>query len=342
MSITARLFGETKDKREVTEYTLSDKDGSNIKIIDYGCAVTEINVPDKNKVLRDITLGYDSVKAYEESSTYFGAICGRCANRIANGSFMLNGRRYTLFVNDGPNSLHGGKEGFCYKLWDSEILGDRVVMKYTSQDMEEGYPGKLTVKISFSYRNHQLGIDCAFVSDQDTIVNVINHSYFNLNGHNSGDILNHSLFINADFYCEDDENVMPYAPAVTVAGTPFDFREYHKIGERLFEDHEQLRKGRGYDHNWSLREGWHAAAAIGDISGIRLDVYTDFPGIQFYSGNVIGEVAGKKGSAYRQYSGFCLETQQFPNAVNVPEYPSVVLRAGEIGMSRTVYSFSTV
>lgn len=338
MSIQSRNYGVTKDGHPVKAFTLTDSDGSFVEIINYGCAVTKICVPDKEGILTDVTLGYDTVEEYERSKTYFGTICGRCSNRIADGKFTLNGVEYTLYVNDGPNSLHGGKEGFCFKLWDAEIAGDSVVMSYVSQDMEEGYPGCLKTSVTFTYRDHRLGIDCEFSSDKDTIANIINHSYFNLNGHDNGNILNHTLMLNAAEFCEDDDYVMPYRKPISVAGTPFDFREAKAIGKELFDSNEQLKKGRGYDHNWVL-SGEHAASAVGDKSGITLDVYTDLPGIQFYSGNVIGTVNGKGGCTYSNYSGFCLETQQFPNAINVPEYPSVVLKAGETHTCHTEYVF---
>lgn len=340
--ITLESFGITKDGREVFEYTLSDVDGSYVKIINLGASITKIVVPDKNGILTDITLGYDSVQEYESSNTYFGAICGRVANRIANGKFTLNGVEYSLYINDFCNSLHGGREGFSFKYWDGEICGNELVMKYISADMEEGYPGNMTTVIIFAFRNHELSIDVSFTSDKDTIANIINHSYFNLNGHNSGKILDHSLIINANKFCENDDTVMPFRAAIDVENTPFDFRHVHTIGERLFTDNEQLKKGRGYDHNWALNGDWHAASAMGEISGIKLDVFTDLPGIQFYSGNVIGSVKGKKGYTYHNYSGFCLETQQFPNAINVPEFPSIVLKAYDVKSCRTKYVFSTI
>lgn len=343
MSITSRLFGYTRDQRPVTEFTLTDADGSNVKIINYGCAITEMNVPKKDGTLVDVTLGYDTVEAYEKSGTYFGTICGRCSNRIANGVFSLNGKEYHLYVNDGPNSLHGGKEGFCFKLWDAEIQGDSVVMKYVSPDMEENYPGELTTVIVFSYKEHKLRFEVSCTAKDDTIANVINHSYFNLNGHDSGTVLEHSLYINADEFCESDEHVMPYRAPIAVANTPFDFTQPHKIGERLFADCEQIKLGRGYDHNWCLNNGeggWiHACRSVGDQTGITLDVYTDLPGVQFYSGNVIGDVPGKNGCCYGKYTGYCLETQQYPNAIHVPEYPSVIIRAGETKTCATEYVF---
>lgn len=340
--ITSKSFGFTKNNREVFEFTLKDIDGAYVKIINLGASITKIVVPDKNGTLTDVTLGYDTIQEYEESHTYFGTICGRAANRIANGRFTLNGVEYSLFINDFCNSLHGGKEGFCFKYWESEIRGNELIMKYESADMEEGYPGKMTTVIVFAFRNHELSIDVSFTSDKDTIANVINHSYFNLNGHDNGKVLDHSLMINADRFCEDDEAVMPYRAAIKVENTPFDFRTFHKIGERLFDEDDQLRLGRGYDHNWALNMDGYAATAIGDISGIRMDVYTDLPGVQFYSGNVIGEVKGKGGCTYYNYSGFCLETQQFPNAINVPEYPSIVLKANDVRTCKTVYAFSIV
>lgn len=337
--ITYRSFGTDKQGREVFEYTLADADGAYVKVINLGASVTEIVVPDKDGQLLDVTLGYDTVSEYENSHTYFGNICGRVANRIANGKFTLNGTEYSLYINDFCNSLHGGREGFSQKYWQGEIRGDELIMKYESADMEEGYPGKLTAVIVFTFRHHELSIDVSFTSDKDTIVNIINHSYFNLNGHDSGCILDHSLVVRADRFCEDDETVMPYRAPVPVDNTPFDFREPHRIGERLFAEDSQLQLGRGYDHNWVLNEGGHAATATGDKSGIRLDVYTDLPGVQFYSGNVIGTVPGKGGCVYRNYSGFCLETQQFPNAINVPEFPGIVLKANDIKTSRTIYAF---
>ena len=316
MSISAESFGKTKDGKDVLLFTLSDNDGSNIKITNYGCAITEINVKDKNGKLVDVTLGYDDVQGYENSGTYFGVICGRCSNRIAQGKFSLNGTDYQLFINDGPNHLHGGKEGFCFKLWNAEVENDeKLIFTYHSSDMEEGYPGNLDVAVIFAFIDHKISIECSYTSDKITIANVINHSYFNLSGHDSGTVYDQLLMIDADQYCEDDENVMPYKEPVSVNGTPFDFTQKHAIGERIAVNHPQIKNGRGYDHNWVLRKKTSefklAAEANSLMSGICLRVYTDLPGIQFYSGNMIGNVKGKGGIVYSKGTGFCLKLRCF-------------------------------
>ncbi|MDR3311460.1 MAG: galactose mutarotase [Oscillospiraceae bacterium] len=341
MSITKKPFGVTRGGEAVFEYTIEDG-GAYVSVITYGAAVTKIVVPDRGGELRDVTLGYDKLEEYEASGSVFGALCGRVANRIANGEFTLNGGKYALERNAFPHHLHGGAGGFHRRVWESEVRGGALILSRVSPGGEEGYPGTLETSARFAFADGRLTIATDVRSDADTVANIVNHSYFNLNGHGAGNILRHRLKIGADAYCETDGTalVRGVAPA-PVAGTPLDFRGFHEIGERIDADFPQTAQVRGYDHNFALNgSGMRAAAeAAGDVSGITLTVSTDLPGIQLYTANYMRE-RGKGGAEYNARAGFCLEAQYFPNAVNVPEYESPVLRAGETRTRTVSYAFS--
>ena len=308
-----------------------------------------LTAPDRDGRTSDLVLGFDRFDDYLTRSRYFGAVVGRYANRIGKGRFTLDGRTYTLATNNGPNHLHGGVNGFDKKLWTAapfERDGDvGIVYSYTSRDGEEGYPGELhaTVWYSLSPRG-ALTIEYASTSDKATVVNLSQHSYFNLAAEGSGDVLRHVLTIDADRFTPVDENLIPTGKLAAVASTPFDFRQPHAIGERIDGDHPQLKFGKGYDHNYVLNRAagnaLRRAAFVADpASGRTLEVATTEPGMQFYSGNVLAGQEGKHGHLYGPRTGFCLETQHFPDSPNHADFPSTILRPGQEYRSKTVFTF---
>ncbi len=348
-TISTKKFGNLKDGREITEYILTDQKGQKAAILDYGVTIRSLEILNSDGKLYDVALGYDDVQSYVDCTAYFGAIVGRVANRIANGEFSLNGKQYTLFQNNGVNTLHGGKEGFSKRKFDAKIEGETVVMSYISADMEEGFPGTLELETKITFENGKLRFDFEFESDQDTIVGLTNHNYFNLNGHKSGDVLNHTVTIDADEYCECNDGLLSQCPASDVSGTPFDFRAGKTIDEGLsVEQNSQLELAGGIDHNFVMNnqdDSKPKAQAVGDVSGIELKLYSDLPGMQFYTGNFLGatgDVPGKDGAMYQKHGGFCFEAQQFPNAINEPGFPSNIVKANTKEKNFIVYGFSNV
>jgi aldose 1-epimerase len=350
--ITKSFFGATPDGQRVDRYTLSNSRGMRIRVLTFGGILQTIEVPDRRGRLANVALGFDNLTDYVERNPYFGCITGRYANRIARGRFTLDGVTHQLNVNNGPNHLHGGNVGFDKKVWAAtEVRQGGAVgleLTYTSPDGEEHYPGTLSTKVTYLLTNdNDIRIDYrATVSGRATIVNLTNHSYFNLAGEGSGDINDHELTINADRYTPVDETLIPTGELARVAGTPFDFNKATRIGERLRDGHPQLVIGRGYDHNYVLDRkgsGLEFAARLRDkASGRTLDVLTTEPGIQFYSGNFLdGTLVGTSGRMYRQGDGLALETQHFPDSPNKPTFPSTVLRPGQVYRTTTVYAFST-
>jgi aldose 1-epimerase len=330
--------------------TLKNTQGMEVRVVPYGGIVTSIRVPDRNGQVDDVVLGYDDDAGYWSSNApYMGAIIGRYANRIAKGMFTLDGRTYSLATNNDPNHLHGGNKGFDKVVWQSEEFrnaeGTGVLLRYASSDGEEGYPGTLNAQVTYTLtNNNEFIIDYVATTDKATPVNLTHHSYFNLTGA-TRDILDHELTINADRYTPIDPTSIPTGEIASVAGTPFDFRKPMPIGARITENNEQLRNGKGYDHNFVLnRQGEglvHAAHVYEPSSGRMIDVSTTEPGMQFYSGNFLdGSIKGKLGRVYQQRFGFCLETQHFPDSPNQPQFPSTILRPGKEYRSRTVYAFS--
>lgn len=344
--ITHKPYGKTKDGTPVEEYTLTNKNGVTMKVITYGGIVTEIHVPDKDGKFADVCLGCTDLAEYEAGHPFFGAIAGRVANRIAKGKFTLNGKQYTLAVNNPPNHLHGGDRGFDKRVWKAEgsDLGDRkaLVLKYTSKDGEEGYPGNLDATVTYVLNDaNEWHINYKATTDQPTPINLTQHCYFNLAGHDSGTILDHLLTINADKYTPTDETLIPTGKIESVKGTPFDFTTPTPIGKHIKEIKADPQ---GYDLNYVLngKTGeMHPCAVVRDPkSGRTLTVRTTEPGVQFYSGNFLdGKQKGKGGVRYQQYAGFCLETQHFPDSINHPEFPSVVLEPGKTYTHSTVYAF---
>lgn len=344
--VKQEIFGTLKGK-EVYLYTLTNKAGNVIKLTNYGAKINWIEVPDKNGDKDNITFGYDTFEGTVAGDKYFGAIVGRYANRIAKGRFTLDGVEYQLPINDGPNSLHGGPDGWHSVVWDGEIMKDSkfpaVKFSYISPDMEEGYPGTVSVEVVYTWTdNNEIVMDYKCTTDKKTIVNVTNHAYFNLHGAGNGDILDHILTLKASAFTPIDSVMIPTGEIRPVANTPFDFTTPHAIGERINEPNEQLILGKGYDHNYILDNVDSVDATVYDpVSGRVLEVITDEPGMQFYSGNFLdGTQIGHGGKPYNYRSGFCLEADHFPDSPNHPDFPSTVLNPGDTLKTQTIYRFS--
>lgn len=350
MAITSKLYGKTSDGKEIYLYRLSNSNGMTAEIINYGGIVVSLCVPDRDGKIDDVVLGYEKLEDYENDKFYFGAIIGRHANRIEDSVFEINGREYRLNANEGRNHLHGGLKGFDKVVWDAEIIknneGECLQLSYTSADGEENYPGNLQTRVTYTLTSdNALKIDYFAVSDKDTVVNLTNHSYFNLSGHDKGDITEHKIMINADKFTPINKECLPTGEIREVKGTPMDFTVMASIKPGLSSGYEQIVLGNGYDHNYVLNvsgKGIEKAAELyDDKSGRLMEVYTTKPGLQFYSGNFIEDgLKGKGGARYVKRSGLCLETQYFPNAMKHKHFPSPVLRAGQEYRHTTVYKFS--
>jgi aldose 1-epimerase len=348
--VEKNFFGKLPDGREVYQFTLTNSKGSVVKVINYGAIVTSIEVPDKAGNLGDVVLGYDSLQGYIKDMTYQGSIVGRYGNRIGKGQFELDGKKYQLTVNDGENHLHGGKTGFNKVLWNARIAedtaGPAVELKYTSPDGEEGYPGKVDISVTYTLTDeNELRITYRGTTDKATILNPTHHSYFNLSGSPLYTILDHQLMIEADSITPVGKGLIPTGEITGVAGTPMDFRVLTPIGAHINDKDGQLQYGFGYDHNWVLRnyngKVRKAAELYEPKSGRVMTVYTDQPGLQFYSGNFLnGSIKGKKGIRYQYRTGLCLEAQCYPDSPNKKNFPSVVLRPGEVYHQTTIYKFS--
>ncbi|MFD1469078.1 galactose-1-epimerase [Hymenobacter caeli] len=344
---TSAAFGKTPDGTEARLFTLTNAHGMVVTISTYGGTITGIRVPDKDGKVGDVVLGFDELSGYlspafVKSNPYFGALIGRYGNRIKGGKFVLEGKTYTLPTNNGPNSLHGGKDGFNHKLWAATPAratdGQSLTLHYLSQDGEEGYPGTLDVTVVYTLTDaNALRIDYTATTDKPTVLNLTNHAYFNLALGQSKDVLAHEVTLPADHYTVVDATLIPTGELRPVKGTPFDFTTPHAIGERIAQ------VPGGYDHNWVLNQatGQHPAATVYDpASGRTLEVTTDQPGVQFYTGNFLdGTLTGHSGTVYGQHAGFCLETQHFPDSPNQPKFPSTELKPGETYHTATTYTF---
>ena len=349
--IEKTLFGTLLDGREVYQYTLKNTAGSSVKIINYGAIVTSIMVPDRNDKLENVVLNYDSLQGYVNDRCYFGVIAGRYGNRIGKGQFHLNGHQYQLSINDGKNHLHGGISGFSKKLWNGKIIGDAgepsLELTYISPDKEEGYPGTVTLTVTYTLtKKNELRIDYKGTTDQTTILNPTHHSYFNLSGSCKNTILDHVLNIEADAITMVDQGLISTGAYYKVQNTPLDFRTPIAIGLRINEQDQQLLLGNGYDHNWVLKNYDGKVRKVAEVyeqrSGRHLSVFTDQPGLQFYSGNFLkGTVRGNDGFVYENRTGLCLEAQCPPDSPNRPEFPSVVLKANDTYKQTTIYQFLT-
>ncbi|MCC9165782.1 aldose epimerase family protein [Pontibacter harenae] len=341
-------FQQTIDGKETDLFILKNSNNVQAAITNYGGRVISMLVPDKDGNMTDVIVGFDDVASFTEGSdTFFGATIGRYGNRIANGKFKLDGQEYTLATNNNPNHLHGGDKGFSRVVWDANQVNDQTLeLTYLSKDGEEGYPGNLNVKVTYTLTNdNELKIDYEATTDKKTVVNLTNHAFFNMNGVGSGSIADHILQINADKYTPVDSTLIPTGELASVEGTPFDFRKPTPVGERIEADDTQLKYGKGYDHNYVLKtnqggEMTHAATVVGTETGIKMDVYTEEPGLQFYSGNFMAGQNTVKGGKDEFRTALCLETQHFPDSPNQPSFPSTTLKPGDTYSTTTTYKFS--
>ncbi len=351
MGVSSKPFGVTGDGAPQVElFTLTNARGHAVRITNYGAIVTGLEVPDRDGEVADVVLGFDTLDEYLASHPYFGAVVGRLGNRLAGGKFTLDGLEYTIAQNDGPNSLHGGLKGFDKVLWQAEGRetpdGPALVLSYVSADGEEGYPGELSVRVTYTWANRDVfRVEYRAETTKPTVLNVTQHAYFNLAGAGAGDVLGHELQIFADRFTPIDETLIPTGELRSVAGTPLDFRAPHVLGERIGADDEQLANGGGYDHNYVLNSAdgslARAVRVVESTTGRAMEVWTTEPGVQLYSGNFLDSAnVGKSGKTYHKYYGFCLETQHFPDSPNHPEFPSAVLRPGQTWRTTTEFRFS--
>ncbi len=349
--IAKEHFGTATDGAPIDIYTLRNTAGAEARICNYGGIVVSLKVPDREGKLADVVLGYDRLEDYVAASPYFGALIGRYGNRIARGKFELDGRSYTLATNNYPNALHGGVKGFDKRVWHAQATmtpdGPSLELTYVSHDGEEGYPANLSVTAVYTLTDdNALRLQYTAKSDRDTIVNLTHHSYFNLAGQGSGTILNHQVMIPADRFTPVDETLIPTGQLQPVEGTPFDFRNPMPIGARIDQDDQQLKFGNGYDHNWVINKPLGQMGLMAQVyeptTGRVMEVLSDEPGLQFYSGNFLdGSNVGKGGHVYNFRNGFCMEPQHFPDSPNHPNFPSVVLKAGQVFKNTIIYKFST-
>lgn len=344
VKVTRAHFGVTAGGEQIDLFTLANDHGMEVKVINFGGIVTAINVPDRKGKVDDVVLGHDALEGYENRSRYFGALVGRYANRIAHGKFVLNGVAYSLVTNNGENHLHGGLKGFDKVAWEATEINDGVQLTYLSKDGQEGYPGALRVTVKYSLTQaNELRVEYLAATDADTIINLTNHSYFNLAG--GGTILDHEVTINADAFTPVDKGLIPTGEIRNVKNTPMDFTSATPIGARIGEDYEQLKIAGGYDHNFVLRTGadpFRVAATLYEPeSGRVMQVSTTQPGMQFYSGNFLnGSIVGKGGTPYLKNCACCFETQHFPDSPNQPSFPTTVLKPGEQFEQTTTFKFS--
>lgn len=344
VKITREQFGVTAGGEQIDLFTLTNDHGMEVKIINFGGIITAINVPDRTGKVDDVVLGHDTLEGYENRSRYFGALVGRYANRIAHGKFVLNGVTYPLATNNGANHLHGGLKGFDKVAWEATEISDGLQLIYLSKDGEEGYPGSLRATVNYSLTQaNELRVEYLATTDADTIINLTNHSYFNLAG--GGTILDHEVSISAEAFTPVDKGLIPTGEIRDVKNTPMDFTSATPIGARIGDDYEQLQLSGGYDHNFVLRSGadrFRVAATLYEPgSGRVMQVSTTQPGMQFYSGNFLnGSIVGKGGTPYLKHCACCFETQHFPDSPNQPSFPTTVLKPGEQFQQTTVFKFS--
>jgi aldose 1-epimerase len=338
------IWGHTAEGVAVPIYTLTSGQ-IEVRVTAYGAHLVSVRTPDRTGKMADIVLGYDSLQGYlNDRKTYDGSVVGRYGNRIALGKFTLDGKTYQIPVNNGANALHGGPKGFDQYVWQAQEVPDGVEFTHVSPDGDMGFPGTLTAKVKYTLKGSTLRIDYSATTDKATVLNLTNHAYYNLHGDDKGNILDQRIEIDADRYTPVDAGLIPTGELAPVAGTPMDFRKPEAIGARINADNEQLKLASGYDHNWVLNGKigiLHVAAVVSDpVSGRKLSVETTEPGVQFYSGNFLdGTYTGRYGVKYEKHSGFCLETQHFPDSPNHPDFPSTVLRPGETMRSTTTFTF---
>ena len=350
VTINESSFGNLPDGSAVTLYTFRNAHGTEVKIIDYGGIITSLKTADRSGVFEDVVLGYDSLSGYMKAPSFFGCIVGRYGNRIAKGQFTLDGKTYNLVKNNGENHLHGGTKGFDKVMWEAtpstSADGASLKLTYVSKDMEEGYPGNLHVTVIYTLTNdNELKIDYEATTDKKTVLNLTNHSYFNLSGNTKRNILDHKLSLAASKFLPVDATLIPTGELKAVKGTPFDFTSPEIIGKRINDEHPQIKAGIGYDHCWVFDKPLGTlglgATVYDTLSGRYMEMFTTEPGTQFYSGNFLnGTVTGKFNTVYEKRYGMCLETQHFPDSPNQPKFPSVVLSPGEVYKTQTIYKFS--
>ena len=345
MNTTKEFFGYTKDNQEVSLYTLKNSTGAYVEVLDYGCRIRSICVPDKNGNLQDVCLGYKTFLEYENDDVYFGAAIGRCTNLIYNAEFSLNDKLYKLDKNNGEHNHHGGTKGFAFCVWNTKLLDNKVVFTRIFPDMSDGFPGTLIMYVTYEWtEDNELIISFEGVSDKDTILSVTNHTYFNLNGGQHESILNHKLYIDADEITEIDAGHVPTGKYLSVENTPFDFRNLESIGKNIDSSHYQIVNGSGYDHNFVLNGSGYRKVAelVSPSSNISMTCYTDQPGLQIYTSNSVTQRIGRYDENIAERSAVCLETQHFVNSINIPNFPNVVLKANEKFYSKTAFAFGVV
>lgn len=340
-----RAFGTSRRGDDASLYTCTNKNGMMIGVTDFGATLHAVLVPDRDGNLCDVVLGYDSAEQYEEGTVFFGATVGRNANRIGGASFVLNGKRYELDKNNGENNLHSGLDFYNVRVWKvKEHTENSITFLLHSPDGDQNYPGAVDIEVTYTLTDeNEIVIHYHGIPTEDTILNMTNHSYFNLSGHDSGDVLEQEVWIDADAYTRADASSVPTGELVLVEGTPMDFRIEKKIGRDIEQDYEALKLGNGYDHNWVLNnhgEFGKIASLYSDKTGIEMDVYTDLPGVQMYTANFVENEMGKAGAIYQKRHAVCFETQYFPDAVNHENFKSPICRAGEAYDTTTVYRFS--
>lgn len=344
--VRKELYG-THNGKDVYLVTLTNKAGNVLKLCSYGAKITWIEVPDRTGKKENVSFGFDTFEEILKGDPYFGSVVGRYANRIARGKFSLDGQEYTLAINNDPNSLHGGPGGWHSVVWETVDAGNpeeaAIAFTYKSPDMEEGFPGNMDVKVVYTWTdNNEIVLDYTCTTDKKTVLNITNHAYFNLHGAGNGDILDHEITINASNFIPVDSTLIPTGEIRPVAGTPFDFNTPHTVGERINGDYEQLIFGKGYDHTFVFDKNGEVGASVYDpVSGRFMEVISDQPGVQFYSGNFLdGTNIGYGGKPFNYRSGLCLETGHYPDSPNQPAFPSTILNPGETFSSRTIYRFS--
>lgn len=350
MKFTQKSFGKTSNGQEASLYTLTNSKGMSVTFTDYGANIVSIIIPDAKGELADVALGFENIQGYEENGPGFGSFIGRHANRIGGAKFELNGKVYELEKNDGNNNLHGGYTGYNKQMYETEVFEEEDIISVEfsrlSPHMEQGFPGNLDITVTYSLtETNELVIEYLAVPDKDTIINLTNHSYFNLSGHNSGSVLDHRVWIDADQFTPTTNDLIPTGELRDVTGTPMDFRAFKKVGKDIDADYEPIKIAHGYDHNYVLNKSTNevekVAELVDDKSGRRMEVYTDLPGLQLYTANMLTPVEnGKDGERYGKHQAICFETQYFPNSCNIATFPSCVRKAGKEFDSVTIYKFS--
>lgn len=340
-----RSFGKNKKGKSAVLYVFENKNGAVMEVTDFGATLYALQVPDREGNLCDVVLGYDDPSGYEgPAGTFFGATVGRNANRIGQGRFVLNGKEYQLDINNGPNNLHSGLDFYSFRIWNvKETTDNSITFSLHSPDGDQGFPGALDIEVTYTLtEDNAVRIDYYGVPEEDTIINLTNHSYFNLDGHASGSVLEQEVWMDADFFTRTDATSVPTGEILPVDGTPMDFRTKKKIGRDIEEEYEAVILGKGYDHNWVLKTNGElkkVAEMSSDVSGIKMEVYTDLPGVQIYTANYVENEVGKQGVVYQARQGICFETQHFPDAINHENFPSSVCKKGEVYKTTTIYKF---